>query len=324
MSDRKLKYFWAICSVAVIFAGGLVAGIFLNRKWHKHFAYSERQEFYNKSEHWEFINPLLDCGEINNASNSSIQNLEKNIKDLVLIGKNKGDIIDASVYFRDLNNGPWFGVNEKELFAPASLLKVPLMMTVYIEAEHDPAFLKKKFKYKGGSNNKEYFAARNELVKDSDYSVAEALEYLIRYSDNNAYYVLYNVMSSTLRNTYNFLGMMSQDETNFKISAQTYASFFRVLYNSTFLNREYSEQALKLLSQTEFDRGIVAGVPNSVVVSHKFGERQTATQEKYLHDCGIIYKEGTPYMLCVMTKGSDFEKMANFIRDISKKIYQEV
>ncbi len=28
-----------------------------------------------------------------------------------------------SVYFRDLNNGPWFGINEKEEFSPASLLK---------------------------------------------------------------------------------------------------------------------------------------------------------------------------------------------------------
>ncbi len=286
---------------------------------------SERQASYNKSSEWKFINPLLDCGEINSINNDKLSQIRDSVDQLIAARKQEGDIIDTSVYFRDLNNGPWFGINEKEPFAPASLLKVPMMITVFAQAERDPSVLKLMFKYKGESyNNVEYFKASKELVKGHDYSVAGAVEHMIRYSDNNAYFVLYNAISSTLKQTYTYLDIPTPDSDNYIISARTYGSFFRILYNSTFLSREYSEQALNLLSQTEFDQGIVAGVPKSITVAHKFGERQTATGEKYLHDCGIVYEKSLPYMLCVMTKGNDFEAMADAIADVSKTVYEGV
>jgi hypothetical protein len=37
------------------------------------------------------------------------------------------------------------------------------------------------------------------------------------------------------------------------ISVKDYASFFRILYNASYLNREYSETALKLLSETLYN-----------------------------------------------------------------------
>ena len=50
----------------------------------------------------------------------------------------------ASVYFRDLNNGSWFGIGEKEKFSPKSLLKLPLMMAYFKWAESNPFVLRKR------------------------------------------------------------------------------------------------------------------------------------------------------------------------------------
>jgi beta-lactamase class A len=283
----------------------------------------EREGDFNKK--WSFINPLLDCGEISSVSNQNIINIREKTFDLIEAEKIQKNLTDVAVYFRDLNNGPWFGVNEKDGFLPASLLKVPLMISVFKQAMDDPAFLGKQFVYQGESKNKEYFKAGNELKNNQAYSVNEAVAYMIRYSDNNASHVLsYALDTSTITTSYSELGILLPDRLDYSISARTYGSFFRILYNSTFLNKEYSEQALRLLSETEFDKGLVAGVPKSIKVAHKFGERQVVGITKQLHDCGIIYYPNHPYLLCVMTRGQDFDKLSSFIAQISKIVYNAV
>ncbi len=75
---------------------------------------------------------------------------------------------------------------------------------------------------------------------------------------------------------------------------------------------------------------VVAGVPSTVDVAHKFGERTTlasdteSTETKQLHDCGIVYFPENPYLLCVMTRGTDFKVLEGIISDISRMVYEEV
>jgi beta-lactamase class A len=96
-----------------------------------------------------------------------------------------------------------------------------------------------------------------------------------------------------------------------------------VLYYSTYLNKDYSEKALELLSNTEFTQGLVAPLPRSVTVAHKFGERALPDGTNQLHDCGIVYYPGHPYLLCIMTKGPDFKDLTQAIQQISSKVYSE-
>lgn len=130
-----------------------------------------------------------------------------------------------------------------------------------------------------------------------------------------------------LQDTYTRLGIIDPkgpfDQT---IEVKQYSSIFLQLYNSSFFDtKESSEQALELLSQSTFDKGLVAGVPKGTVVAHKFGERSDFTDGiRQLHDCGIVYFPGSPYLLCVMTRGRDMNMLAQTISSISKMVYQEV
>ena len=88
-----------------------------------------------------------------------------------------------------------------------------------------------------------------------------------------------------------------------------------------------SEKALEFLSQTEFKKGIVGNIPSDVKVAHKFGERTYLSSTgtlvyKELHDCGIVYASNNPYVLCVMTRGNDFEKLEDLIQSISQTAYE--
>jgi hypothetical protein len=90
-----------------------------------------------------------------------------------------------------------------------------------------------------------------------------------------------------------------------------------------------SEQALGLLTTTDFTQGLVAGVSATTTVAHKFGE-QTDTDtngqviDRELHDCGIVYYPNNPYFLCVMTKGQDFSTLAKIISGISNSVFNYV
>jgi beta-lactamase class A len=101
-----------------------------------------------------------------------------------------------------------------------------------------------------------------------------------------------------------------------------YSTLFRVLYYSTYLDKDYSEKALEILSKSEFTNGIVASVPSGVAVAHKFGERQLPDGTNQLHDCGIVYAK-RPYLICIMTKGPNFNDLETTIQQISGKVYAE-
>jgi hypothetical protein len=62
----------------------------------------------------------------------------------------------------------------------------------------------------------------------------------------------------------------------------------------------------------------------NIPVAHKFGERTGfAGGVKQLHDCGIVYYPKNPYLLCIMTRGTDFTKLESTIAAVSKMVYQE-
>jgi len=85
---------------------------------------------------FKYTNPLLDC-EIaeNSLLNKELNPFKDKVIEFIKKEKENGAFLDISVYFRDLNNGPWFGINENDMFSPASLLKVPLMMLYFKLAE---------------------------------------------------------------------------------------------------------------------------------------------------------------------------------------------
>ena len=278
---------------------------------------------------YEFIDPLLSCSIPNGSAAVPPSPLQSEVASYIAAKTQTGDIAGASVFFRDIGGNRTVNVNGTEKYNPASLLKVPTMLTYYRIAETDPDILSQKIYYDGSfDNNKiEYFRDPNVIKPGKSYTVEELISSMIIHSDNNAALLLgQNVDPSLLMEAYTDLGIglpQNGDSGDF-ITVSSYVYFFRILYNSTYLTREYSEKALRLLSQTTFNQGITSWVPPNINVSHKFGERvelspaDASVQKRELHDCGIVYAPGHPYFLCVMTKGRDFDKLAKVIQDISK------
>lgn len=280
---------------------------------------------------FRFVSPLLECDSGRDLlRNRELSPFKQKVEAVVADLSRRGDAERVAVYFRELNDGIWFSLNEGMAFSPASMRKVPMMIAILKEAERTPDLLSRgivanlKQDHDAGQNIK----PSQPLEPGRTYPVGELLTRMIVQSDNNAFMLLSRVVDpGELGKVYGLLSMRTprsgREEDAF--SVLTYAAFFRVLYNGTYLTKETSDLALEQLAQAEFRAGIVAGVPDGVIVAHKFGERSDdASGAKQLHDCGIVYYPRHPYLLCVMTRGARFEPLASAIASISKVVYEEI
>ncbi len=278
------------------------------------------------------INPLLECAD--DTRFHLLLPFKYKIQKFIT-SKSLGKISHVSVYFRDLNGGPAFGINEDENFTPASLLKVPLMMCYFERAEFDPGILQVQLKYTAdaGTNSDQNFKPKEKLTVGQIYTVEELIFRMVSYSDNEAANLLdENTDDGYKMQTYRDLGIEIpgvRGREDF-MSVKEYSSFFRILYNASYLGKRMSNKALEILSKSEFHDGLEKGVPAGTVVAHKFGEKKYvdgATNQILgiqLHDCGIIYHPVKPYLLSIMTRGDKFEDMSKVIAEISKMVYDEV
>jgi beta-lactamase class A len=279
---------------------------------------------------YRFINPLLECEQESGAIEGSKYNFKDHMNAIIAAKLNTGAVKEVAVYYRDLNNGPWFGIDENNAFVPASLLKLPIAMAVLRMEESSPGVLQRKVladtSYTLPEGRTQLIAPTKTLEAGKEYTVLELIEAALKYSDNHALALLYSVLDTKrLSELYERLGVPTDVlyKNDATLSVRNYATFFRILFNASFLSREHSELLLGLLSQTEFNDGITAGVPPTVMVSHKFGEAGVVAAHQ-LHDCGIVYHRKYPYILCVMGRGSSLKGIESSIQSISKAAYDAV
>ncbi|HYD93345.1 MAG TPA: serine hydrolase [Candidatus Paceibacterota bacterium] len=283
-------------------------------------------------ERYPYIRPLLIC-QINEGNETrAYGELEAEIENVIETGKSEGRITAGSVYFRDLTSGKWTGVNELEPYAPASLLKVPIMISYFKEAEHTPGVLATRYPYATTREVVENSLVDTPLLRSGNsYTVNDLIRGMIIQSDNQAKNVLEEHADPViLKETYNVLGIQNpyDDDTEpYAISTKTYGLFFRVLYNGTYLSREMSNRAAELLTAVEFDRGLRAGTPSNIQIAHKYGihsQSQDGALHIELSDCGIVYYPGAPYLLCVMMEGRDPDALAGLIKRVAEVTYRSV
>ena len=282
-----------------------------------------------RDQSYDLTKPIL---FIDNASTDfqELAPLKEKIGDFIEESKVNGSLTKAGVYFRELDTGKWTGVDEDDLYIPSSMLKVAILMVYLNLAQSDPQLISKPLFYNESNLGHPYYPPA-QILKPGNYSVQELLSRMIIDSDNAATLALKDPVDKDLYDLLVKIGLPipPKDLKDF-MSPASFSFLFRSLYSSTYLPPYLSEQALKLLTQTSFKVGLVAGVPRGVLVSHKFGEHTenypstTKPSERELHDCGIIYYPKNPYLLCVMTKGGDFSKLEKVISGLSALTYKYV
>lgn len=276
------------------------------------------------------INPLLACPEWqdHNEPPRFESELEKEVNSLLKAGR----ALNIGVYARKLEGGPWFGAFEDSSFYPGSLLKLPQMVGYFKRSDTDPTILQEKVKFTDRSLLRLYevqgVQPSRKLEIGEEFTVLELIERSVIYSDNVAANLLeqFDKNASLLRVSKDLmLDFSSGPRENRLFSPRDYGSFFRILYNASYLSTEKSNLALSILSRSEYREGLGAKLPPDVLVAHKFGESvERSSGIHQFHDCGIVYAKQGPYLICIMTRGRDAKALPQLIGDLSVFVYDRI
>jgi beta-lactamase class A len=297
--------------------------------WSAHHGYHSFKRF--RQGQYRFISPLLDVEmpEGYSVGHEPIP-FKRRVDAYVQEQIRSGAVRKMSVYYRDLSDGPWFGINESIKYNPASMMKVPVMVAWLRRAEKDPAVLKQTLVY----NDTSYVSPPQTIASDQmiqpgrRYTVEELLRFMIQYSDNNAMSLLYFALApEEFATVVDNMDVTNEEYGKYdSISVHGYSGFLRILYNASYLSKEMSEKALLLMSRQTFASGLRAGVPPEVKVASKFGEfnEKERPEEIQLHEFGIVYHPKGPYILGVLTMGGNWEKQAAVIKGVSQLVYSAV
>lgn len=240
----------------------------------------------------------------------------------------------TGVYFEYLPTGNSIGVNEKEVFFTASLIKLPVVMRTYYLINEGKIAKNQVIKLTASYLDKGFgdLWMRGE---GAELTVKELTDAVLLHSDNTAYRALLDLIDDfnsdsgdkrSLLDVYNYLDIANDDAGgNAGITPKNFASILRSLYLSAYLPYGYSNHILEHLTESEFDDWLPEPIPSDVKVAHKFGLYNAEPHQYAVHsDCGIIYQPKRPYMLCVMVNTFDETVARTIIRAISKMSYDYV
>jgi beta-lactamase class A len=238
------------------------------------------------------------------------------------------------VYFEYLPTGVGIGVNDREEFFRASLVKVPAVMSAYklieegLLSESEPLVLKEH-------HLDSAYGTLWMRGAGTTLTVGEAIRLTIVESDNTAYEVLNEKVNEILQaevgeekniaDVYDYLDIPHDEEgLTQEITPRNYSSILRSLFFSAYLDYEDSNDLLRLMSESVFEEGIALPLLGKAEVAHKFGVHNVEPERLKVHsDCGIVYLPKRPYLICVMISSGD-AATAQYMQDISQIVFDYI
>lgn len=194
-------------------------------------------------------------------------------------------------YIYDLNGDYYYGVNHQEVMQAASLIKLPLMTTIYSESE-------------------------NGKIDLNEYKLL--LEAMGKRSDNGAFRKALEMIGKDLVvRKISELGMTNTSLEENLTTPEEIGLFFKKLYKNEILNKENNDEFLNYLTDTIFENWIVAGIPTDTRVAHKY-----AREQRSVSDAGIIFSD-KPFVMVIATDGVIEREADELIPKISNMLYTE-
>jgi len=197
---------------------------------------------------------------------------------------------DYGFYVYRLDSKESYGIKRDEVFPAASLIKLPVMLTAYQEAE------------KGN-------------LELNDYR--EMVEAMGKRSDNAAFNQLVNLLGEEkIQATIDNLGMSKTSFENNDTTPADIGLFFKELYGGEIISDEHRDEILDFLTETEFEDRIPAGIPSEIRVAHKIGNEIGS-----FSDAGIVFSQ-KPFILVIISKNARESEANQVLPRISQAAWE--
>jgi beta-lactamase class A len=234
---------------------------------------------------------------------------EREAKILALTSKLKGKY---GVYTYNLTTKSAFTYNAGDIYTAASLMKLPVILTLYQEAEAGRIDLEAKYVLqqedkRGGAGSLQ------SKVNGTTYTYKKLAELMGQLSDNTAYMAMRRILGDEkIQQTIDNLGMSKTSLSDDKTTPEDMGLFFRKLYSGSIVTRTHRDEILSFLIDTAYEDRIPKGIPVGIKVAHKIGN-----EVGVISDAGVVFAP-KPFVIVLMS-GEILEKEA---LDVLPKITQ--
>lgn len=219
------------------------------------------------------------------------------------------------IYFQDLETRDYFEINGKEIFPAASLIKLPVILTLYREADAGKINLDEVYRLQAVDKRD---GAGSLIYKPVGFEITyrKMTELMGKQSDNTAFYIISKILGATkIQETIDALGMRSTSFEQQTTTPEDIGLFFRKLYRERVVSEKGKEEILAFLTDTIWEDRIPAGVPKGIKVSHKIG-----TLPGVISDAGIVFSPKL-FILVIMSDEANEIEAQKALPEITKKIY---
>ncbi len=219
-----------------------------------------------------------------------------------------------SLYLYCLDNGQEIGINANDPMISASLIKLYIAGCYFEQVEK-------------GLISDDYQSQLYSMISASDNGATNQLIDLLGMDAINAFIQEHNYKAGQLNRK-----MLEQNGTENYTSTRDCGMVLRDVYKGTYVNKDASARILEAM-RGQIDRNlnkIPAGVPAGVDTANKTGELLTTDSNGMnvliQNDAAIVFAEGHPYVLVVMTatSGVGEPQMQQEIAAVSSEVYNAV
>lgn len=220
-----------------------------------------------------------------------------------------------ALYVVNLDNNHSFGEGEDEIMQAASLIKLPVIASLYKEAEEGRINLDTKYFLKGPDR----VAGSGSLSAKpvgTVYTYRELANLMGKQSDNTAFGIIRKILGDEKINmTAEEIGMTKTSLKDNKTTARDVGIFFQKLYQGEVVSEAHKDEILDSLTDTIYEDWMAAGIPDEVKVSHKFGK-----EVHVVNDAGIIFTD-KPFVLVIMTDGVVEKEADAIFPELARMVY---
>lgn len=220
------------------------------------------------------------------------------------------------LYVVDLESGYSFGVNEKESFQAASLIKLPVMVASFLEEKKGSMDLDAKYRLKDSDKVK---GAGSLYTKPEGYEITfrDLIRLMGKQSDNTAFNILRKTLDDEkIEKTIEEIGMLNTSLKDNKTTPEDIGIFFENLWRGNILDASSRDEILEYLTDTIYEDWLAAGIPQGVRVAHKYGR-----EVHVVNDAGIVFAK-EPFVLVILSKGVIEREADNIFPEISSLIFE--
>lgn len=222
---------------------------------------------------------------------------------------------EYGIYFQDLTSEDSFSINGKLKFQAASLNKLPVMLTLYREAEAGRIKLDEAYKIKAEDKRNGAGALQYKAV-GFEVTLRQMAEFMGKQSDNTAFNILSNILGNDkIQSTVNQLGMKDTSFVDWETTPEDIGLYFRKLYKEKVVTNKDRDEILSYLTDTIWEDRIPVGLPKGTKVSHKIG-----TEIGVISDAGIVFSE-KPFILVIMSQEANEIEAKKALPEITKAVY---